>query len=67
MRLLTRDGSGKISLKEFSHNKIPPYTILSHTWSDEEVIFKDVSEGGAENKPGYRKIRFCGERAARDS
>ncbi|KAH7303117.1 heterokaryon incompatibility protein-domain-containing protein [Stachybotrys elegans] len=66
MRLLTRNGSGKISLKEFSHNKIPPYAILSHTWGDEEVIFKDISDGGVENKLGYGKIRFCGEQAARD-
>ncbi|KAL1846163.1 hypothetical protein Daus18300_014339 [Diaporthe australafricana] len=66
MRLLTCDGSGKISLKEFPHNKSPPYAILSHTWGEEEVTFQDVLKGGAENKLGYRKIRFCGEQAARD-
>jgi len=26
-------------LEWFSENKIPPYSILSHTWSDDELSF----------------------------
>ena len=47
---------------------IPPYAILSHTWGrdDDEVTFKDLTSGTGKNKPGYDKIRFCGEQAGRD-
>jgi hypothetical protein len=32
----------------------------------EEVTFKDMMDGTSEGKPGYNKIRLCGERAKRD-
>jgi hypothetical protein len=33
---------------------------------NEEVTFHDLTQGVSESKTGYRKIRFCGEQAARD-
>jgi len=39
--------------------EIPSYAILSHTWrEDEKVLFKDIADGTAKDKPGYTKIRF---------
>lgn len=45
------------------------YAILSHTWGpdEEEVTFKDVSEGTGAEKIGYQKILFCGQQAAADN
>ena len=39
----------------------PPYAILG-----EQVTFRDL-EGTGKSKPGYKKIRFCGEVSRRDS
>ena len=70
MRLLLCSDTG-----EFSFNKdlvgddtIPPYAILSHTWGAdaEEVTFEDITNGTGKDKPGYEKIRFCGEQARID-
>ena len=70
MRLLERDGNGGFRLTRPLPNdaisEIPPYTILSHTWGDEEVLFKDLADGTAKNKAGYAKIQFCGDQAERD-
>ena len=48
-----------------------PYAILSHTWGqgeDVEVTYADIvsNTGKGKSKPGYRKLRFCSEQAARD-
>ena len=32
----------------------------------DESLFKDLMEGTGKNKPGYRKVEFCGKRAASD-
>jgi hypothetical protein len=60
MRLLQRSNTGVLSFsKNFVGNDtIPPYAILSHTWSAdaEEVTFEDLTKGIGENKPGYEKI-----------
>ena len=69
MRLLSRDTSGELSLTEDLFEDIPPYAILSHTWSKntaEEVIFKDIKKGTWKDKAGYRKLEFCVEQAGRD-
>jgi hypothetical protein len=44
---------------------LPPYAILSHTWGadDDEVTFKDLSNGRGKEKPGFRKLLFCGQQA----
>lgn len=56
-----------------SADSIPPYAILSHTWiqSDEaepkpEPTFRDLREASGREKPGYKKINFCGEQAETD-
>jgi NACHT domain/Heterokaryon incompatibility protein (HET) len=70
MRLLQRSNTEELS---FSRNfvgkdTIPPYAILSHTWGAdaEEVTFEDLTKGTGKDKPGYEKIRFCGEQAKQD-
>jgi hypothetical protein len=69
MRLLLRNSNGELSLTEdLTEDDIPKYAILSHRWGarGEEVTFQDFMNGTGENKPGYKKIRFCGEQAAQD-
>jgi hypothetical protein len=69
MRLLQRlPDNGGFSLVEYVGSNIPPYAILSHTWGmdDDEVTFKDVMKKRGENKPGYRKLKFCSEQATQD-
>ncbi|KAM7208990.1 NACHT domain containing protein [Rhypophila decipiens] len=67
MRLLERDNTGQFRLTKHAIPDIPPYAILSHTWGDEEVLFKDLKDDGtAKNKAGYAKIQFCGDQAWRD-
>ncbi|RYP66411.1 hypothetical protein DL771_007820 [Monosporascus sp. 5C6A] len=48
---------------------IPSYAILSHTWGPdtEEVTFRDLVDGTGKDKIGYEKIKFCAEKAKRDS
>ncbi|KAK4206452.1 HET-domain-containing protein, partial [Rhypophila decipiens] len=70
MRLLERDHTGEFRLTKRLPNdnipEIPPYAILSHTWGEEEVLFRDLADGTAKNKSGYAKIQFCGAQAERD-
>jgi Heterokaryon incompatibility protein (HET) len=69
MRLLERNNAGEISLTQYLvGDDIPRYAILSHTWGadTEEVSFKDLMDGTGKSKPGYDKIRFCGEQVRRD-
>jgi hypothetical protein len=68
MRFLQRDDNGKFSLIERIGNDIPRYVILSHMWGadGDEVTFQDLMSGGGKDKPGYRKVHFCAEQAAKD-
>jgi hypothetical protein len=69
MRLLQRlPENGGFSLVERLGDHIPPYAILSHTWGldKDEVIYKDVTKGRGKSKPGYCKLEFCSEQAAKD-
>lgn len=63
MRLLD---TTTLRLKEFPASAIPQYVILSHTWSDEEILYADVENGTANRKRGYRKLVNCCERAKMD-
>jgi hypothetical protein len=69
MRLLKYEGDGQLTMMSFAGNAVPPYAILSHTWGadTEEVTFADLREGGGKDKPGYKKISFCGQQAQQDS
>ncbi|KAK3934448.1 HET-domain-containing protein [Diplogelasinospora grovesii] len=68
MRLLTLEKDGELSLTKDLHEDTPPYAIFSHTWGkdEEEVTFEEVMKCRGQDKAGVRKIRFCGEQAARD-
>jgi hypothetical protein len=68
MRLLQVDENGEFSLTDDLIGNIPPYAILSHTWAEdhEEVNYRDLTIGPRKTKSGYKKLRFCAERAARD-
>jgi hypothetical protein len=70
MRLLQCSGDGEFSLtKDFGdEDKLPSYAILSHTWGagGDEVTFEDLTGGTGKAKPGYKKIRFCGEQTQHD-
>ena len=68
MRLLLVDENSEFSLTDDLVSNIPPYAILSHTWAedDEEVNFRDLTIGPRRTKSGYKKLRFCAERASRD-
>ncbi|KAK6611209.1 vegetative incompatibility protein het-e-1 [Botrytis cinerea] len=71
MRLLQYSETGRFTItKDFiGDDQIPPYAILSHTWgpNNEEVTFENILNGTGEVKPGYEKIRFCGEQAKQDA
>ena len=70
MRLLQRNTTRDFILtKDFvDDDEVPPYAILSHTWGadTEEVTFEDLKNGTGQDKAGYEKLRFCGERAEGD-
>jgi hypothetical protein len=68
MRLLRRLLNGDLKLISFDGDETPQYAILSHTWGkeSEEVTYKDIVKGAGRHKIGLRKIKFCGEQAARD-
>jgi hypothetical protein len=54
-------------LEEFFGDYIPQYAILSHTWGQNEVTFKDVQQYGPFGyKSGSTKIDGCCQQARRD-
>jgi hypothetical protein len=68
MRLLKLEANGEFSLTNDITHPATPYAILSHTWGEdnEEVTFDDLKDGSGKTKNGYKKLRFCGQQAARD-
>ena len=68
MRLLHHDQDGGLVLTRFDDYEQPAYTILSHTWRDdeEEVSFADLMNGDGKDKLGYKNIHLCGEQTRRD-
>jgi tetratricopeptide (TPR) repeat protein len=67
MRLLHFNAPGRLILTDFRGKPIPPYAILSHRWSDSEVLIEDISNGNyTEKDEGYRKLQFCAEQATQD-
>jgi hypothetical protein len=68
MRLLQRLSGGDFELTSFDDDHPPPYAILSHTWTEgQEVTYNELIAGSGRDKTGYKKIVFCGERAAADN
>ncbi|KAH7070394.1 heterokaryon incompatibility protein-domain-containing protein [Paraphoma chrysanthemicola] len=43
-------------LKEFIGSNVPTYAILSHTWEDDEITYKDYIKGRNQLRKGYEKI-----------
>ncbi|KAI8930567.1 hypothetical protein NX059_012177 [Plenodomus lindquistii] len=67
MRLLHFDALGRPVLTDFRGKTIPPYAILSHRWSDSEILIEDISNGTYREKiEGYQKLKFCAKQAAQD-
>lgn len=68
MRLLKRFLRDDFQLVSFNNDDVPPYAILSHTWTEgQEVTYNELVAGTRKDKSGYDKIRFCGRRAEADS
>lgn len=56
-----------LELVEFFGNNIPEYAILSHTWGQEEVTFKDWKRlDAAKGKTGFSKINMACRQALAD-
>ncbi|KAF1828013.1 HET-domain-containing protein, partial [Decorospora gaudefroyi] len=67
MRLLHYDALGGLVLTDFRGKTIPPYAILSHRWSDSEILIEDMwNKTYKEKKGGYQKLKFCANQAAQD-
>src|SRR5690349_7106744 len=67
MRLLHFNELGRLVSTDFRGKTIPPYAILSHRWSDSEILLEDIaSEAYKEREEGCRKLEFCADRAAQD-
>ncbi|KAH6691785.1 hypothetical protein BKA61DRAFT_715021 [Leptodontidium sp. MPI-SDFR-AT-0119] len=66
MRLLEIKSPGEFSLIQVATHNTLPYAILSHTWTDQEVTYQDLVSSTGISKSGYEKIKFCGEKAAKD-
>ena len=52
-------------LEEFFEKNIPRYAILSHTWGEDEVLFKDITKGRYNNDS--EKIEGCCRKALDNS
>ncbi|KAJ4345784.1 uncharacterized protein N0V89_011919 [Didymosphaeria variabile] len=72
MRLLRLENEDELSFAEFVREN-PPYAILSHTWGEDEVSYRDLCDlhtgrapDRAKDRQGYAKILFCAQQAKRD-
>lgn len=62
-------GDEKLEVIQKWGKAIPPYAILSHTWStqpDDEVLLSDVQNGSCGKKPAYSKLENAMQRAMLD-
>jgi hypothetical protein len=67
MRLLHFNALGTLFLTDFRGKPIPPYAILSHRWSDSEILIEDISDAKyKQRKEGFEKLQFCAHQAAQD-
>jgi Heterokaryon incompatibility protein (HET) len=57
-----------LELKDFIGASVPPYAILSHTWGEDEVTFRDMRKDreAAKTKAGYTKVQKCCQKALLD-
>jgi hypothetical protein len=68
MRLLQRLPDGNFQLISYDDDdRTPQYAVLSHTWSQgQEVTYRDLINETGRDKTGFKKLRFCSDRAAAD-
>jgi hypothetical protein len=67
MRLLHFTELGRLVMTDFRDKTIPPYAILSHRWSDSEILLEDIaSEAYREKEEGCQKLKFCAAQVAWD-
>lgn len=62
MRLVN---TSTLQFREFYGSNKPPYAILLHTWTGEEVSFDEIltPTSGTQQKAGFSKIKGCCEMA----
>lgn len=49
-----------LTFEEFFDKDVPPYGILSHRWTDDEITYKDFVKGNKKDCSGYKKVlAFC--------
>ncbi|KAI0868684.1 heterokaryon incompatibility protein-domain-containing protein [Hypoxylon argillaceum] len=53
-------------IREFVEGNVPDYAILSHTWGEQEVTYKDMKKGNADKLKGYQKILGCCDQSRLD-
>ncbi|KAB5580057.1 heterokaryon incompatibility protein-domain-containing protein [Coniochaeta sp. 2T2.1] len=54
-------------IETFMGDAVPEYSILSHTWSQDEVSLHDMQNLDlAKTKKGFRKIEYCCQQARAD-
>lgn len=65
MRLLHIIDVQTFEFKSYEEDAAPKYAILSHTWGDDEVTYKDMRKyrEQAKLKAGYEEIKRCAELA----
>lgn len=70
MRLLKvsslEDENSVVELAEFTGRNIPPYAILSHCWTEDEVLYRDIERGNARNRRAFRKVSSAAGQARKD-
>jgi hypothetical protein len=62
MRLIN---TATLEIEEFFESNIPRYAILSHTWGEGEVTFKEFTKNHNLEAAGWTKIKKCCEFAQR--
>lgn len=70
MRLLSCGSDGRLVVShDLPARQCPRYAILSHTWSpneDDEVTYRDILDGTAQSRIGFRKLEFTMNQARQD-
>jgi hypothetical protein len=56
------------TVQEFSTGSIPQYTILSHTWAEDEVTYQQIQQidNRTRQKQGFEKIAFACRQSVKD-
>jgi hypothetical protein len=60
-----------LRVEEFTSQNIPKYSILSHTWGDEEISLEDINNDRStlprlKRLKGWKKIEYCCEQSLKE-